>query len=59
MEFPLRPWSDLDMSLRELCGALNAHYACAHHPIASLTPSKFELEVILFSDGQSGDNFSI
>ena len=46
MEFPLRPWNDLDiMSLRELCGAWTAHNACAHKPNASPTPPQFEFEV--------------
>jgi len=43
------------MSLWELCGASNAHDARSHEPNTCPTPSKFELEVIPFGYGQSGD----
>ena len=55
MDFPLRPWSDLDVMLRELCGSSTAHDACAHEPNASTIPSKFDFEVVRFDDGQSVD----
>jgi len=42
-------------SLRELCGAADAHDARAHEPNASPTTSKFEFEVIPFGDGQRSD----
>jgi hypothetical protein len=53
-------WSDVDvMSLRELCGALTAHDACAHEPNASFSPSDCEFEGMPFSYRQCADSFSI